>query len=629
MRSPADADIQIIDITNRCWLSCSNCTRDIVHQSSTKNMTPDTFRLALASLKGWWKPGRVIGIIGGEPLLNPNMSEIMRIFREEFNPGPALSNGRHPIKNFNAFMQERLFDRSNGKGLWTSFGPKWKDYWECALETFSHFNSNDHSQGGLHQSSLITAEEMCDALGIPWSEWPKYRDACWLQNTWSGTIRPSGKAYFCERAGSIDDLLFDGAHGWDIAIEPDWWSRQPHEFGKQFDLCNFCSMALPGPSQVDNLDRDIISPTWKMLLEKRGSPAVKGGRYELFDSSKHIERRTIDRKDNYVAPSGVRVAADNEFIYGKKVTWLTVCVGRGEFLAKTLFQNAMQVNEIVVVTTGADYGTKEVVHKHNDNCSHRVKLVLSERCHENGDAFNKGKMLNDGLAAIEKPDWILLADADVFLNKKLPDFLKTHALNPGVLYGTARLGDGDLPPGFNEEPNGVFQLFNVRAQAMAGRWPKLLSENFCSAGSVDSHFMQQWPADKRVMIEEIPVVHIPHGPEGSGWSGNERKPNTWRQLGMISAGGLIQTEKPKKLPADELRLLKLTDTLTNDNSMIVYADDLNDVVKIKDGEIIFFGENIGTHHVHVAYWNGTEAGYAEAQRSAQGATPDPAMSGVP
>src|SRR5262245_36338956 len=124
MRSPADMDIIQLDITNRCFLECSNCTRLIAHQTKTEEMTPDQLRAALRSLVGWDAPGRVVGLIGGEPTLAKNFEELCRVFREEWRHGHDCEHGRIPIADFNVFASERLFDRGNGRGLWTSFGPR-------------------------------------------------------------------------------------------------------------------------------------------------------------------------------------------------------------------------------------------------------------------------------------------------------------------------------------------------------------------------------------------------------------------------------------------------------------------------------------------------------------------------
>lgn len=602
MRSPADMDILVIDLTNRCFLKCSNCTRDIAHQTSTREMTPETFLAALESLKPWWREGRVIGLIGGEPTLNRHFAEICRIFRDEFNPG-KLKHGRKPIENFNQFAHERLFDRRNGKGLWTSFGPKFTDHHELIMETFSHWNANDHSQGGKHQTSLVDAKEMCAALGIPWEEWPTYRDNCWLQNTWSACITPRGKAYFCERAGQLDELYNAGRLGWDVAKEPDWWKRTPDQFGEQLSICEMCSMALPGPSQVDSLDTDIIGEQHRIRLELIGSPAVKGGRFEQFDADKHCERRTIKTRDNYIAESCVRVSMENEYVKPCKVTAIVVCVDRLEQLAQTWYCNSKVVDELIIVT---DAVARQWTALGQDAAS--IRFVTSTRCFDDNHAFNKGKMINDALATITHPDWILFTDADVFLNPNLKEYLKSHVLNPGVLYGTNRdnvqlIEDRweQVPNGsyINREPNGYFQLFNVRAHAIQGRWPKLMCEEFCSAGGIDSWLLQQWPRDKRVQIPELAVRHIAHAePHGQRWNGSRRG---WRQCGMLMPNGMINVEP---MPPGPVRM-KLTDTLHGNTTEIDVGDDRRidpDIIRVDGQGLVFMGKQIGWHHIHVAYW---------------------------
>jgi hypothetical protein len=614
VRSPAEMDILVIDLINRCFLKCSNCTRDIAHQTHTSEMTPDTFRVALASLRGWWKPGRVIGLNGGEPTLNRHFEEICRIFREEFNPG-MTTHGRQPIGDFNRFATERLFDRTNGKGLWTSFGPKFTDYYEVVMDTFSHWNSNDHSTGkGVHQTSLVDAREMCAALGIDWSQWPALRDACWLQNMWSGSITPGGKAYFCERAAQLDLLYNDGKLGWDVASEPNWWKRRTDQFGEQLSICEMCSMALPGPGQVDQLDRDIIGKAHVERLIQIGSPVLKRGNYETFDPAKHVERRRIEQKDNYVGPSGVRVDPHNKYVYGKRVSCVVVSVGRSHHLAMTLPWNAKQVDEMIVVTSSGDTRTQEIVRESGGG----VRLVISDRCYDDNHAFNKGRMINDGLQAVTQMDWVVLTDADVLLNPRFKQWMDLHAINPGVLYGTHRL---DVPEelipqlgtlrfeqnatGINAEPNGYFQLFNRRAIAIRDRGKAIMSEAFCSAGGVDSWFLQQFPKDKRHVVVELAVVHIQHGNQfGGGWNDAARRDlPSWRQCGLLSAQQFLPTENP---PAGPLRL-RLTDTRDGraweGNVGADHRLPQDVVASDGNGGLIFCGQPIGTHHIHVAWWD--------------------------
>jgi hypothetical protein len=616
VRSPADMDLLMVESSNRCFLSCSNCTRAVAHQTETREITPEQFRQALRNLDGWYQPGRAVGLIGGEPTLNRRFRELCEVFKEEWNPGQDTTHGRAPIPiaEFDRFASERLFDRGNGRGLWTSFGPKFREYYEDIMDCMSLWNPNDHSEGtGLHQTGMVDAREMMDALGLPWEDFPKYRDNCWVQNTWSASITPKGN-YFCEFAGQLDLLYNDGKRAW--KDEPGWWKRTPDQFGDQLEICEMCSLCLPGPSQRDALERDIISENHRKRLEVIGSPAVKKGRYELYDSAKHLEQRMIDRKDNYVAPSGRRVAADNPHLLPLNVAAVVTCVGRAEQLRHTLLWNVGQVDKVYVVTTSTDDATRRLVLGHPD-----AELVVSDRCFEGGDAFNKGKLINDGLRAVHAPDWVVLTDADVLLNRDLKAFLATHALNPGVLYGATRF---DVQPGdvvdwlagrpvnlafagkANAEPNGYFQMFNRRASAVRDRWPAVMAETFCSAGGIDTWFLQQFAGGKRHVIPGVPVTHIAHADGeviGAGWNGGGAGGPRWRQFGMLQGRNLIKVGPWPDPPPTRVRL---TDTATGQSceAAVGATGDLPQAVLAfeEDGRTTFMGRDVGGAHIHMAYW---------------------------
>jgi hypothetical protein len=557
-------------------------------------MTPDQLRTALHSLKGWYQPGKVVGIIGGEPTLHSQFEEMCEVIRNEWT-GVVTTHGREPIADFDAFATQRLFDRRNGVGLWTSFGPRFIDHYETVMDTFSHWNPNDHTAGGVHQTGLVDAKEMCEALGIPWEDFPKYRDACWVQNTWSGSITPKG-AYFCEHAGTIDLLYNEGRNAW--PIEDGWWRREPRDFGDQMQICDMCSLCLPGPSQVDSKDRDIIGKGHKVRLETIGSPAVKGNRFEAFNRDVHIERRSVETKDSYT--NGPRVSPDNRSMMPKKLSAVVTCVGRFDHLRETLWHNAAQVDELIVVTDDA-------AQLNALNCRGKnVKAVFTDRYHANGYAFNKGALLNDGLAAIpifgELADWVVLTDADVFLPDNLREFVRTHALNPGVLYGAKRENAADLP-GVSAEPNGYFQLFNRRAHAIRDAWPAVMSEAFCSAGGIDSWFLARFPPDKRYMLD-LTCRHIPHGDGiGTGWNGSPNGSARWRQIGMLTHEWYIPLPGTP-LPEHISGRLRLVDTLNAD----VWEGEIecgrlpDGLVGGHAGGLIFQGKDVGRNHIHVAMW---------------------------
>ncbi len=132
----------------------------------------------------------------------------------------------------------------------------------------------------------------------------------------------------------------------------------------------------------------------------------------------------------------------------------------------------------------------------------------------------------------------------------------------------------------------------------------VLSENFCSVGSVDSWFLQQFPRDKQVMIPELSVAHLPHSEFGVRWNGDWAFGKAqWRQMGMLTTEGIALIEQP---PFREGLRLRLTDTL---NGRMVEIDAgpnalfPEDLLREKDGHLIFQGVDIGTAHIHVAYFS--------------------------
>lgn len=606
MRSPSAMQIIDLDITNACHLSCSNCTRSVGLKPKPYEMTVDQFEKAVDSMDGW--KGHTLAVLGGEPTLHRNFAELSRSFQSMWGPPADPAQGVLPIQDFNSFAQDRLCDNRTGRGLWTSLGPGYARHYELIQEVYSRQTINTHDVGGRHQSGMFTRKE----LGIPDEVWYPLRDACWIQNMWSASVNPHG-AYFCEFAGTLDHLYFDGKHAW--PVEKDWWRRTPEEFGAQLELCELCGHCLKGPSAVDNAEVDQVSPVHAKMLEDRGMG--KKNPLEIIDPSSIQWDGRNPSIQWYLPESNVRVPSDHSSLKAKNVAAVVVCVNYSDKLAKTIEHNAKLVDQLVVVTTMNDYETKRVV----GMCSVPVTLVISDRCYDNSFAFNKGAMINDGLAAIRNPDWVILTDADVFLNSRLRRFFDKHVLNPGVLYYTDRFDlmddaavnkfvkTGDFDPVqqyeiISSEPNGYFQLFNKRAAALEGQWPNILSESFCSAAGVDTMFQYKWPVEKGVLVSGIPVHHIAHSQRlGENWNGiGMSGAPRWKQLGILTYKGVygIIPDMPEQCR------MKLTST--KDGKSVEVDWNLLDgslpreIVRVKGENLIFLEEDIGLHHIHLAYW---------------------------
>jgi len=114
MRSPTDMHIICVDITNRCDLRCSNCTRLLVNQKNLWDMSADHFRAALRSLEGF--PG-VIAMIGGNPCLHKEFPDLCQVFVDE------IAEKR----------QRRLWSNNVF------------DHQDLISETFGFFNLNPHN----------------------------------------------------------------------------------------------------------------------------------------------------------------------------------------------------------------------------------------------------------------------------------------------------------------------------------------------------------------------------------------------------------------------------------------------------------------------------------------------------
>ena len=252
MRAPSQMKIICIDITNKCDLGCSNCTRLLVNQDKLWDMSPENFRIALQSLRGY--PG-TIAIIGGNPCMHPKFAELCKIFVEEV-----------PNKE--------------QRGLWTNNAFK---HAELSAETFGVFNLNPHNsargvaslkslknlgwyhEGHSDHSSLLAAIQ--DLYG-PVEMWERI-GRCDVNQNWSASVvelRGTLKAYFCEVAASFD-LARGGDHG--MEVTPGWWEKPLADFHHQIDrFCPGCGVPAKVKGHFDHEEIDTYSRTNADLAEK-------------------------------------------------------------------------------------------------------------------------------------------------------------------------------------------------------------------------------------------------------------------------------------------------------------------------------------------------------------------------
>ena len=243
MRSPHQMHIICVDVTNKCDLHCSNCTRLLKNQKTFWDMTPENFRKALQSLKGY--PG-VIAMIGGNPCMHPQFEELCEIFAE-------------------------IIPDKQQRGLWTNNIFK---YQKIVAKTFGTFNLNPHNdprgiaslwklklrkwntrwyKGHSTHAPLLTAIK--DLYPDPELMWEKI-SGCDINQGWSAAIVQNNgqlRAYFCEVAAS-----FDLAQGGDLGqpLVEGWWQKSIADFREQVE--HFCpSCGVPARLQ-GSLDSDAV-----------------------------------------------------------------------------------------------------------------------------------------------------------------------------------------------------------------------------------------------------------------------------------------------------------------------------------------------------------------------------------
>ena len=186
---------------------------------------------------------------------------------------------------------------------------------------------------------------------------------------------------------------------------------------------------------------------------------------------------------------------------------LLVCINRASDLASSL-PTLPRPSQIVVVTTAADVETQRVCQRFG------AEIVVSSRTREGGASFNKGALLNDGLAECRR-EWILATDADV----RLPSFWQgPKRLDSSVLYGLNRVVFHDDVVDDREMPDhyviGFFQLFSRSSDY----YPRSgFPETYPTAGHYDIAFSANWPIERRRQISGEPAHH--YGERGKSWAG--------------------------------------------------------------------------------------------------------------
>jgi GR25 family glycosyltransferase involved in LPS biosynthesis len=106
---------------------------------------------------------------------------------------------------------------------------------------------------------------------------------------------------------------------------------------------------------------------------------------------------------------------------------ILVSVDYNEYLEKVLFHNTKLFNNITVITHPDDIFCHSLCEKFNVNC------ITDDSLYKNG-TINKSLGINKAIKSLTYPDWILIVDADIIINKKID----IENLNIRKLYTSSR-----------------------------------------------------------------------------------------------------------------------------------------------------------------------------------------------
>jgi len=465
MKDARDTWCVQIDVTNMCEHKCANCTH-LVKYAMPWRMSLETFRAAVDSLEGY---RGVVGIIGGNPGLLPNLPEMI------------------------GYLQCRIPKERRGIFL-SSFGKG--NYLESQIrEVFcpNQIYFGEHRSVSWHHPVLVASK---DVVPDPVDR-ANLIENCWVLDKWSPSITPKG-CYRCEIMGGFDMALHLNLG---LPIEKGWLERPVSDFKKQFEaFCGRCGFCLPTDKRADSDCRDDVSRSnMDMVASVSGHHRV-----DVYD----LERFDPDNVVNWF-PWEYRKGPD-------KPVGVTISVNYANCLERILPFNLRHLESLIVVTSPDDIATKEVCSRYPN-----IRVIETDIFYRHGAKFNKGAAIEIALMSIPKDKWCLIFDADICFPA---DMFLLEALDKECLYGASRTlvyteeqydkatskRNFDLS-GLPQDPRdtgwfGMFQLFHPQASVLSKKRP-WYGINYYNASWCDNIFQMKWPDAQRRILRELD----PHG----------------------------------------------------------------------------------------------------------------------
>lgn len=237
-------------VTRACDNACFGCTQGSNLGGKPGFITPDQFRAALESLRGYFG---VVGMFGGNPALHPQFESLCEMMRQTV---PYQQRGiwcNNPVTVRNAETMAKTFNPAHSnlnvhlnREAYDKFKAGWPQCSPVGLDRDSR-----HSPVHLAMKDVIADE------GTRWD----LISRCDINQHWSamiGVFRGELRAWFCEVAGAQAILHQDDPDYPDTGIKfatmqrPDyWWRADMKSFALQVRKhCHECGVPLRGHGEL-------------------------------------------------------------------------------------------------------------------------------------------------------------------------------------------------------------------------------------------------------------------------------------------------------------------------------------------------------------------------------------------
>lgn len=491
MKTPKNARIIQIDITNACVHKCSNCTRFCGHHHTPFFMDFNTFKKAVDSLKGFHG---TIGMIGGEPVLHPEFKQFVEYLYSKipekdknhldklvFPQSKFIEAVRENERKQNILCKKgkKLTVTNRGMGLWSAVPSLYMKYYELIQDTFNKQLLNDHGNIMYHQPIMITRKE----LGIPDEEWLKLRNNCWINQEWSPTITPKG-AFFCEVAGAMD-MLFDGPGGW--PIEAGWWKREEKDFGDQLSWCEMCGVPLSTFSRDAREEVDDVSPIIYDKLLKIKSPKVLNNHVNVLKIKNHEimeeSKKTIfTYRANAYTEGDLERISKQAVIYPKHLDGLIIDNDATDLtnINNVIAQNTPQFDSLSILMQ------KGIVDK-----------IADKEIEKQENTKKLGQALMDVFARQKDGDYLVIMSGGIIVSDDFGREIKNLVINPGTLH-YEKIQDGvDGGYGYIKNSAEVKEGFIVLLNKNASSIERIGQQRFSQFTDI-KELIEEWDSQKIV-----------------------------------------------------------------------------------------------------------------------------------